>query len=248
VKIDRAAFLAIVVSLAACPEPRAPKKSKSSSDVAPIEVTSEPWRADAPDDPNPIDMRPFPSPAHEAWGMFRPDVQCSFLFEKKDYVAYAKNGIECWGSWKCAGTDDVAKPVDCDAIAQKSGCPANDADGTMSAAILRDECRRNLRVLKPRVAARAAKCMQDEVDYACQRQVDDACREHALFRACPDASVDAVCHAIGESCSKVTLEACRPFVSGLTAEGRSKVVQCMKFKTNCDQGMVSCIDRLGQFD
>ena len=246
-KIDRVAFLALAAALAACPEPRAPKKTKASDDE-PIEVTSEPWRPDAPDDPFPVDLRAFPGPAHESWGMFRAEVRCDFVSESKDYVNYAKDGVECWGYWKCAGTDDVAKPVDCDAIAQKSGCPADDPSGNLSAAILREECKRNLRVLKPRVAARAAKCMQDEADYACQRDVTDACREHSLFRACPDPAADAVCHAIGESCSKVTLESCRPYVSGLTAEGRAKVAQCMKFKTNCDQGIVSCLDRLGRFD
>jgi hypothetical protein len=245
--MDRAAFLAIAASLAACPEPRAGKKS--SSGVAPIDVTAAPtesYRADAPEDPYPVDLRAFPSPAHESWGMFRAEVRCDFLGQTKDYVNYAKDGLECWGYWKCAGTDDVARPFDCAAIASHATCTSVNPPEYVSPLA---PCERARKSLKPRVAARYATCLAAQLDdYACFGDVERACREHALFSACPDASADATCHAIGEACPSITLEACRPYVSGLTAQGREKVAQCMKFKINCEKGIASCIDRLGQFD
>src|SRR5262249_17946720 len=110
-------------------------------------------------------------------------------------------------------------------------------------------CTRARNVLKPRIAARYARCMSEaQDDYACFLDVEISCRREALMRACADPSADAVCHTIGESCTHTTLEGCRPYVSGLSDAGRAKVVQCMKFKINCEQGIVSCIDRLGQFD
>jgi len=246
-KVERATFLAMVAALAACPSPRAPEIAPGA-DASPNAVKTSGFRDDAPDDPYPIDLRAFPSPAHESWGVFRPDVQCGFQGESKDYVHYDKQGAACWGFWKCEGSDDVAKPVDCAAIAKQSGCTAEDPDGMTSARILREECARNLLTLKPRIAARAAQCMQQETDYACQRQITDACREHALYRACPDASIDSTCDLIVKACPSAPRDLCAPLLSGLLPDARAKVAACMKFKVNCDAGLVSCVDRLGQFD
>lgn len=231
-----------------CPSPRAPSVVENNADASADAAPKSGFVVGAPDDPYPVDLENFPGPAHEAWGVYRAKVQCDRLpGSGKAGIPYGKSGLECFGFFPCVGSDDLAKPPPSCAEVEGSAACGDGAslDGYRSP---KQACLRDRVFLKPRVAARAIVCMNTIADYACQRDQDDACREHALIRACPDPSVEPSCDAIDKACPKGKRDECRAYLAGLTAQGRAAVITCMKYKVNCDAGVVSCLDRLGEYD
>jgi hypothetical protein len=104
-------------------------------------------------------------------------------------------------------------------------------------------CSDALKYYKPKIAERAVSCIHSRTP----KQLCDAmsvydCKDYALHTACPDASSDASCAAIQQSCKTTTLTECRTYLSGMNDLGRAEMVKCMA--QNCSWGLYSCAEGL----
>ena len=250
--LDRSRFLALtslMASATGCPGPAA-RDAVSATDAGKPPPPGG-YSPEAPEDPHPIPLEHY-GPTHESEEMLvRPTVSCAPPGQPEGGSS-AKTGLACVGAWACTGTDDLARPApSCAEIAARATlCTELEGDYRSP----RAACERTKRFLKPRIATRTLRCMNEldsstDINSAsCLRVLNDACREDALFRACPDASIAEACKAIRAACGTASDKECEAYLPGLSEAGRANVVACMKYKSNCERGMISCIDRLGEYD
>jgi hypothetical protein len=102
-------------------------------------------------------------------------------------------------------------------------------------------CTRWLADYKPGVAARAVACAQrlSAAQY-CDACYTYRCGYEALMGSCVDLAAAADCAAIQRACPTVRPDECMGYLSGMSAAGRAKMVQCMSDKTRCGWGLYSC--------
>jgi hypothetical protein len=93
--------------------------------------------------------------------------------------------------------------------------------------------------LKPAVAEAAVDCMIAITDCFDPNPYD--CVADALADACPDATADADCATVVDECGD-TLDECHAIMDGLSASGRSDVMDCVN--DGCEYGLWSCVESL----
>jgi hypothetical protein len=92
---------------------------------------------------------------------------------------------------------------------------------------------------KPKIAAAAYACFTaNGPEGNCAPSRVSACNHAALMSACLDPSAEAVCDVIDTRCKGVERAMCLSYVSGLSAEGRRHLVECLS--DACGRGFLSC--------
>ncbi|MBI2393413.1 MAG: hypothetical protein HYV09_27765 [Deltaproteobacteria bacterium] len=137
-------------------------------------------------------------------------------------------------SWTCNGSDDVGKAGYCAVKVPKSCAPFP---------FVHSSCNGARKYFKPKIAERAVSCMNKLGPDAVCAAMTYECKDAALRSACLDATADADCQAIANSCPKASMTECRRYLSGLNALGRAKVTDCMK-GSSCGYGIYSCVEGL----
>jgi hypothetical protein len=99
--------------------------------------------------------------------------------------------------------------------------------------------------LKPKVAEAAVDCLNKlKPQERCDANRVNLCAHLALMNACPEKKRPAECETIiaacGASSIAPSMNECRQTMAGLNAEGRSRLVSCMR--THCfDKGLLGCV-------
>ncbi len=127
--------------------------------------------------------------------------------------------------------DSVGDTVDCSGVINACSTFAIEACDASTAAF------------KPAVAEAAANCIVN-LDAAAGCLEVYECRKDALNDACPDASADALCATLIDTCNTAgnptTEVECHSYVDGLNEFGRTSVETC-----DCAFGIYSCIEGVG---
>lgn len=99
--------------------------------------------------------------------------------------------------------------------------------------------------LEPRVAQAAVECLNKlKPQERCDANRVNLCAHLALMNACPQRKLQPECETIIAACGPSPIAPsraeCRQTVAGLNAEGRSRLVTCMR--THCfDKGLIGCV-------
>jgi hypothetical protein len=134
--------------------------------------------------------------------------------------------------------DSVGTPADCPA----PGYPTVEG-GCGSFASTR--CKELKESLKPRVAETAVECLNKlKPQERCDANRVNLCAHLALMNSCPEKKRPAECETIIAACGASpiapSMSECRQTMAGLNAEGRSRLVGCMR--THCfDKGLLGCV-------
>lgn len=236
-QIDRARFLVLSASLAGCvvhapppqPQPQ-PEPTGTAPSTAPnVEGPPPPTVEGAPKPPPSAEGSPF----GEGYGPAGEGTPAGegYTPSTEGAPGLKKLGVPV-GTWKCgAGGDEIGAAVTC---AQK----APDCKWSQ------DSCKGASKYFKPKIAERAASCINQIGTAACGMGTYD-CRKAALRSACPDSTVDAACKQAMAGCKKVKMHECRLWLTGLNAAGRAEAVKCISNQTYCGFGMYSCVEGLG---
>ncbi len=234
VKIDRANFLVLTASIAACagqdPPPAAPLDIPiaPSAVSAPSAATSTPAAS--------ASAAPIPSAYAAVEGA-----------PSSEAYAASEGGTGYTDCGRSRRRFDPSRVACDDSVGARGGAPscASMKPAARSCAPFpfpRQECETWRSNFKPRVAdaaiACAARLTSDQVCDACNVY---RCGNDALMGACPDPSAAADCRAFGRICPSVDQTECVAFLSGMSAVGRAKMATCMK--RNCD-GVYSCSESL----
>lgn len=106
-------------------------------------------------------------------------------------------------------------------------------------------CKELKESLKPRVAEVAVECMNKLKPHErCDAIRVNLCAHLALMNACPEKKRPAECETIIAACGTSpiapSMNECRQTMNGMNAEGRSRLVGCMR--THCfDKGLLGCV-------
>jgi hypothetical protein len=99
--------------------------------------------------------------------------------------------------------------------------------------------------LKPKVAEVAVECLnKQKPQERCDANRVNLCAHLALMNACPEKKRPAECETIIAACGASpiapSMNECRQTVSGMSPEGRSRLVGCMS--AHClDKGLLGCV-------
>lgn len=99
--------------------------------------------------------------------------------------------------------------------------------------------------LEPRVAQAAVECLNKlKPQERCDANRVNLCAHLALMNACPQKKLQPECETIIAACGPSSIAPsraeCRQTVAGLNAEGRARLVTCMR--THCfDKGLIGCV-------
>lgn len=99
--------------------------------------------------------------------------------------------------------------------------------------------------LEPRVAQNAIECLNKlKPQERCDANRVNLCAHLALMNACPGKKRPAECETIIAACGPSpiapSINECRQTIAGLNAEGRTRLVSCMR--THCfDKGLIGCV-------
>jgi hypothetical protein len=106
-------------------------------------------------------------------------------------------------------------------------------------------CKELKESLKPKVAEVAIDCLNKlKPQERCDANRVNLCAHLALMNACPEKKRAPECEAIIAACGSSpiapSMNECRQTMHGLNAEGRTRLVSCMR--THCfDKGLVGCV-------
>jgi hypothetical protein len=235
-KIDRANFLVLTASIAACagqdPPPAAPLDIPIVS--TPPSATSGATKTAATATPNVSASVASGSASDEAG----PSTE-----------AYASNegGAGYTACGRSPRTFDATRVGCDDSVGAGAAAPScsrmkSPAGSCAPFAFPKQECETWRANYKPRVADAAIAC----ADRLSSDKVCDACNVYrcgndALMGACPDSSAATDCRAFARICPSVDQNECVALLSGMSAVGRAKMATCMKGR--CD-GVYSCSESL----
>lgn len=106
-------------------------------------------------------------------------------------------------------------------------------------------CKELKQSLKPRVAQAAVECINKlTAQERCDKNRVNLCAHLALMNACPEKKLPAECDTMIAACGPSPIapsrSECRQTVSGLNADGRERLVSCVR--AHCfDKGLVDCV-------
>jgi hypothetical protein len=121
-------------------------------------------------------------------------------------------------------------------------CDAFDSTEACSLSVQREMCDEVATFLKPRLANLARSCILalSDVEACGPGNVTD-CIGDALMQSCPDPSAAAVCADLASECGGTAPSGCSPLISGLTAAGRTDLLDCVRDFCDFDD----CLQGLG---
>lgn len=134
--------------------------------------------------------------------------------------------------------DSIGTPAEC----PQPGYPTVEG-GCGSFANMR--CKELKESLKPKVAEIAVECLNKlKPQERCDANRVNLCAHLAVMNSCPEKKRPPECETIIAACGASpiapSMNECRQTMAGLNAEGRSRLVACMK--THCfDKGLLGCV-------